>query len=319
MQNLRRLAMPDDDKGIGIPPVEEPPEAPPEEKPLSDDEKGFRDFVGVEHTDKPDPAWDNKRFRQIYRKHKDEARTNEELKADIRAMADHNKALYESVNKLTDATGTLVQVEADKHKASIQDEIASIEGRIDDLKAKRKDARIAGDWEAADKIDDAIDRQKESLSKKRAESVKKPEAKVESPPSSFEADMKVVNKWTTDTPWFNPVNDDYDPLMVTAAREMDTALQKSEQWKDKPVADRLKAVQERIEKRFNYKGKAASGNGKGDASLAEGVGNEGPPTPKGKVILNDDEKRVARRMFSDMTAADAEALYSKQKIQIGRA
>ena len=290
---------------------------------LSEEEKDFRDFSGVSHDAKPDPSWDNRRFRQIYRKAKDSERSAEELKSDIKAMAEHNRKLAEAAERITSSTEKLVQKESDTQTSAAQIEIEKLEDSIKSLKSERKAARTEYDWDKVDEIEDQIQKLDKKLDKKRDEAEAALEKAKEKKPDAtppLRPDMAAIKEFVTSTDWYNPESDDFDPVMASAAKEYDAALMQKSEYKGKIdlTSDRLKKVKDYIEKRFSYK--KENGNGKDKRSPVEGVGNEGAPDShrSNNTTLTADQKRIAHMMLDDSVgAAKAEAEYLKQLRAIG--
>jgi hypothetical protein len=289
-----------------------------EEKSLSPeqqkDEDDFREFAGIEKDEKFPTKSFEQRFRMIYKKHKDAQRETEQTKAeaaeDKRLMREHLQRVMASTDKLAQTTEKLVD---NKETEAIQGEIQTIQNTIKALKADRAEAMELGEWKKAAALEDEIDEQKEALQAKKEEARKKPAKQEErqSVPETVLEEQKAVNKWAKETSWYNPEHDDYDPAMVTAAREMDAAFQGLEKWKGKPAIERVKAVQERIEKKFNFQPVKKKGNGAEDTFDLEGPG-ESHKKSGDKQSLTADQKRVAHEFYDDLVGpAKAEDEYRK--------
>ena len=307
-----------------ITPPEPTPEPPPDDTgdtqvlaELSQDEKDFREFVGVDDKAKTDPAWDNKRFRSIYRKSKDLERKVGEKDSDIALMREHNKALFESVNKITESTSSLIENETKRRTSAIENEITSIENKIDTLKGERSKARKEADFDEIDRLDGQIDKVKDALQAKRQQVVEKT---LEKAPKAapVDPDLQAIDNFAKECPWFQYGNEKFTPRMAADAKEYDTHLMNMEKWKGRPISERLQAVKEKIETDYNWK-TAKSDNGR-KVGGSEGVGREGPPTTPTDIELTDDQKRTARLMFPDKPKSEAEKIYAKEvKFIQGRA
>ncbi len=318
--------MPDPEKVI-TPPEPEPEPTPPtddtevhvesEVKELSQDEKDFREFVGVDDKAKTDPAWDNKRFRSIYRKSKDLERKVGEKDSDIALMREHNKALFESVNKITESTSSLIENETERRASAIENEITGIENKIDTLKGERSRARKEADFDEADRLDGQIDKAKDALQLKRQQTAEKTLEKAPKV-APVDPEMQAIDNFAKECPWFQYGNKDFTPRMASDAKEYDTHLMNSPEWRGRPISERLQAVKEKIEADYSWK-KAKSDNGR-KVGGSEGVGREGPPAHPTDIELTDDQKRTARLMFPDKPKLEAEKIYAKEvKFIQGRA
>jgi predicted nuclease with TOPRIM domain len=278
------------------------------------EEKDFREFAGVEHDTPSDPAWDNKRFRQIYRRYKDGERLTAEMRADMKTMADHNQKLASAVEKITSATGEIVQTQVQKQAKESESEIEKMEVSIAELKVKRKNARVEANWDEVDKADEQIQKLEKKLDKRKDEIAENAKKETKLNPVAERADTVAIRDFVQATPWYNMESDDFDPVMVSAAKEYDTALMNKPKYKGKVelTGDRLKEVAVYIEKRFAWKKEKPSEN---KQSKVEGVGNEHETESKGKGVtaLTADQKRTAHRMLDESVgAAKAETEYLKQ-------
>ncbi len=292
-------------------------------EPSAEEEKDFRDFVGIEHDAKSDPAWDNRRFRQIYRKHKDDQRETQQLRTDMKAAGEHTRRLTEAAERITTATERVVKSEAEKRVETAQGEISQMETSLGDLKSQRKNARTEQNWDKVDEIEDQIqaltrkiDRKRDAAEKEAKE--KPPEVKTTRP------DTEAIKEFVQGTPWYDMNSDNFDPLMVSAAKEYDTALMNKPEYlgKIELTAQRLKKVKEYIEKRFDWKdAKSTGGDGGGERrSRVEGVGSEhrGESGSRGKISLDGDQKRVAHLMLDEVVGFEkAEAEYLRQLKVLG--
>ena len=281
------------------------------------EEKDFREFVGVEHDAPSDPSWDNKRFRRVYRKAKDSERRATERDNDFKSLAEHNRKLAESVEKLSESAGKIVDSTAESRRSSAETELETMQTRFQSLQIDRKKAREDARWDDVDYLDDAIDDMKEKIAAKRTEVAKKAETKTETKTQSAVNELPGqtdVNAFVSSTPWYNNQSDDFDPVMAASAREYDAALILRAEYKGKPelTAARLKRVKEYIEDRFDYTPKK-----KGRGGDVEGVGNESRGARGAATTLTADEKRIAHRMFDDLTDDKAEEKYLKQKQLLG--
>jgi hypothetical protein len=294
-----------------------------EHEKLPEEEKDFRDFVGVDSKAKSHPAFDNKRFRQIYRKHKDLERKVEAggPNKDLDLMVAENRRLFETVEKLSQSTKTLVDKEGSKELEGIQTEISGLEEQLAQAVSDKRLARRNNDWDALDvaeeqekKLSKAIEKKEAELEKKTAaakDAEKNKEKETKAGNGKLPPHLETTNEWIVSTPWANMQNENFDPIMYAAAKEYDVFLMQKPKYKDKltdveATQKRLKEVQEYIEKRFNYSG---NGNGNRNVSNVGRVDAERHEREQGKQ-LNADQKRTAHMMFPDITPEKAEAKYA---------
>ena len=291
-----------------------------QENNLSEDEKDFRDFIGVEYNTESDPKWDNKRFRTVYRKSKDLERANEQLTSDFKVAGDHIRKLTEASERIAKSTESVVKKDADTKLESAQQEIETLGQSLTDLKNERKLARIEQDWDKVDTLEDQIESIKDKINRKtsafdkvKKEIEKKPPEPEKKPDEKLSIDVKAIKDFVQETPWFNMEKDEFDPVMASAAKEYDTALMMKDEFKDKPekTKKRLEKVKEYIEKRFKWEPPKKETRSPG----VEGVGNEfGDGEKKGKITLSSDEKRVAHMMLDHIVGpTKAETEYIRQK------
>lgn len=286
------------------------------------EEKEIKEWAGLKDDEQFHSPSMAKRFRALYREAKESKRTATEKEEDNRLMREHMKKVMTAVEKSAEATAKLAETKEDDKETAIQKEMDGIKGTIKDLKQQRIDARASQDWSTVDRLEDEIEEQKEALQGKKvdlaakAKKVKEKEREAAPIPDSVIKEQETVNKWAKDTTWYNPEHDDYNARMVADARVMDNDLKITEKWKGKPVMERIKFIQDKIEKDFGYKQKTKGNTGAfeleapGD-SHDNGRGDE-------DVSLNSEEKKQAHLFFDDMVgAAKAEAYFLKQKKEIG--
>lgn len=118
----------------------------------------------------------------------------------------------------------------------------------------------------------------------------------------------VVDEFTSENKWFDPKSEEYDPIMRGAALEYDDFLLTKKEWKDKPMAVRLKKVKEEISKRFN---KTVSGPPLVEGSKRNERGGDDSITKE--FGLSETEKRIADKMIPLATKEERYKEYARQK------
>jgi hypothetical protein len=297
-----------------------------EEATLTDEQK--EELIVDQETqkivEKDDPPGVQKRINQAIRKWRSEERNRlkaekegSETKAVLEEMRKHNEKLYDAIQRQTNATETLVDVQTEKvQQDASNQEITGIQERIAYLKDARIKARQDMDYSREAVLDDQIDTLKEQLIAKK--NVVPQQKQKQSADQKYE--QSIISDWISDTSWFSPIvegetNPVYNSRMERAAREYDLYLCGMEKWKGVPIKERLKEVKSKVEEKFGYKAT------KGVTRLSTIESTKGLPPPKkdNAPSLSDDQKYVAHRLFANMTQAAAEKVYADElKIMGGK-
>lgn len=247
-----------------------------------------------------------KRINELTKKVHDKDRETEAIikqtKADFEAMADQNRQLKESIDRMTKATEAV----AEHTKPKPQDPFIAIDSEIKTLKARKLEAYDIADFKAIAMIDDRLDELKDKkyeirLQREKDELAQKIDKKTQEPPNAVNS---VVESWIEETEWYNLNSDKYDPIMVGAAIKLEEVLADDPAWKNKSVRQRLNEVKRRVEDKFSY------GKTKAPPNTVEGVSNMSTGEAK-TITLSEDQKYVARMMFKNMTPKDAEKKYAQ--------
>jgi hypothetical protein len=282
-----------------------------EHEALAPEEKDFRDFVGVDTKAKSNPAWDNKRFRQVYRKAKDSERKAEEKDKDFEIQNEFVKKLMATTGKIAESAEKIAETTTLQKQNDYLSEIETLERSISEMKTKRKEARLVGEWDIVDDLDEGIEKAKSKIVKKTEAMAQQPKEKkadnvVDSPLSTE------VVKFIKENPWFDSANKDFDPVLYDAAVKKDNQLKGMDEWQGKSLSERFKEVKKYMEKRFPELKESDTPTNK---HIVEGVGGEFPSGTNGtssKIKLSDEQKRAAHRMLDHIVGYDkAEAAYIK--------
>jgi len=307
---------------------------PPEEAAsLPQEEKDFRKYAGVPENAKSNKAWDNQRFRQVYRHYKDSERENTQLRTDMKAALEHSKRTAEAMENLAKIQTGNVTNEMQKKADAIQGELQGLEQNLSSLKLQKKAVRRNEEMSRADiadkedEIDDKIDALKTQIARKTSEAeaaikeAKEAERKTKDglgKPAEKPSDT-AAREFVQNTPWYNETSDDFDPEMAIAAERYDRALLLKPEWQDPTLENnraRLAKTREYIEKKFGWTkegGATTPVARRGNLNLVEGVGNEqGGKRQGGAVQLTAEQKRIAHMMLDDTEGpANAEKAYAK--------
>ena len=284
---------------------------PPE---LTEEERDFRDFVGVTHEEPTDKSWDNKRFRTIYRKFNDEKRGKSVNEEAMNVLIEDNKRLADVVGKVTKTAEKLIDSKTDDAVEKIEQGIGIVQKNIKVMKEQRLEAmeaqepgwakRVAALEEDIDEAKEKLQEQKQALSKAK----EKPDTKDDDGKATGDP---VIDKWIAETKWFGDMADPTHRRMTGLARtEHFDMVAYEPEWKAKPVAEQLKEVQKRVEKQFNYNQRVKPPS-PGD------VGGNGDDDSK-TVKLTTQQKFVAERMKPDLAPADAHKWYAQSIAVVGR-
>lgn len=236
-----------------------------------------------------EPPVDSPRWKQVYKGWKENERKANELAAevaernkDIEALTKQHKELLETFNKPVEPPVRDEAGEAERFKTMQS---------IVDLKAKKKEALRDMDLVTADEVGDEIKALEEKLKQPPA-----PVAKPEASPQEA-AVAAAVETFVANTDWFNPKNDKSDERMRAYAIHLENTMRPS--WKEGYPA-LLKEIRSKVEKEFDYGKAAERPTGRQQVvPMVEAVGGIGGNNASVKVVLSDEQKRVARRMFPD--------------------
>jgi len=301
-------------------PAVETPVSTTEEPSLTDEQKeelAVADEVKKLVTDKDPPGF-QKRIDQAIRKWRTEERARikaekegTETKAVLEEMRKHNEKLYRAIKEQTSAIKTSVDVQAEKEiQNKSETELQRIDQNIAYLKQERVKARQDMDYNKEATIDDQIDSLKERRLLVKQEVAKKPTQDM-----GERYERQVIATWKEDTSWFSPLKDgepnpEYNPRMEKAAMEYDRYLTTLEKWKNVPIEDRLQEVKKKTEEKFEYEPKKY---GLTKTPTIESGGGLPPPRKEQDTKLTEDETRVVKNLFPNMSLAEATKAYLEQK------
>jgi len=264
---------------------------------------------------KDEPPADSPRWNKVYKRMKDAERNTDELKQklverdrDVQGMRTHLDNLSEAIASSKEEKSDVVDTkEIDSNLSGMQDTIAKIKT---DLRSARKEL----EWDKVDSLEDKLEeahyRVNRLISEKNKMVSQKVEKKDDKTSKKEDTVKSTISTFKKDTPWFNPKNEEYNPIMRAAAMDIDDELAEDPDWKDKPLEERLSEVKKQVEKKMNYK---PSNKGKPPSLESNDLsGLRGGDTPSDSK-LSDEEKSVARFMFPDKPPNEAEKMYAGQK------
>lgn len=245
------------------------------------------------------PPIGSPRWEEVYHKMKEyerKALANEskmeeyEKKSDeYNALLEHNKQLAEAIDKLS---GTL------EKGNQVEDVVGKLTAELDSLKAAKKEARTALDFDKADEIDEKILDLRDKI--KDAKLVKP--AVTTTPTVVKSADDLAYDAWVTDNPWFKS-----EPKMKQYAQGLDTTMGVDPEWSDKPFKDRLVEIAQRTKEKFGMATTKEADDQTGGESGVEG-GTFRTGGGKGNKVTLTSEERIAAQITG---LTDIE--YAKQK------
>jgi hypothetical protein len=302
-------------------------QTPPEDTPLQKEgeaeltEEQKEELLIAEETKKitkpEDPPAVQKRINQAIRKWRTEERARvkaekdkSETKSVADAMREHNRQLYEAMQKQTAATEKLIDVTVDsKEKDNFDTEVKTLNDRLSNLKSARTQAMKDMDADKVTFLEDQIDNVKEQLFEKKQEYKQKKSEPKKDKQQHNEPPAEIA-VWEDGTEWYKAVvngepNANFNPAMAEAARQYDLYLCQQDKWQKTPIAERLMEVKKKIEEKFKYK----KVEGK-KPPFVEGGGL--PPDTPSITSLTEEQKHVAHRMFDDKSPLEAEKIYAEQ-------
>ena len=220
----------------------------------------------------------------------------EKKSVEYNALLEHNKQLAEAIDKLS---GTL------EKGNQVEDVVGKLTAELDSLKAAKKEARTALDFDKADEIDEKILDLRDKI--KDAKLVK-PAASTTTSTVTKSADDLAYDAWVTANPWFKS-----KPKMKQYAQGLDTTMGVDPEWSDKPFKDRLVEIAQRTKEKFGMATTKKVDDQTGGESGVEG-GTFRTGGGKGtKVTLTSDE--VIAAQITGLTPQE----YAKQKLAINKA
>jgi len=258
--------------------IETEAEPKPVEVVVEDDVKGD-DSKGLEPKEHEPPP-EHPRFKQIYGKLKASERELERLKGSseandrlIQEMRDHNIALQEAVNKLSDTKDE-----------TVKRDLKNIHEGL--LKEKRQ-AFEEGNYDKLVDIDERLFELKVAMKTKPEKVVKEKPApaaiKIDGSKDKDIADFKASAEWF-----------DSDDMMTGAAIEMEKALLVKYKG-SKAYSEVLKEVKSEVEKRFKYESPKDEEEDEMHQSVEGGSNISGKAKPN-SVKMSRDEMEVAAKL-----------------------
>lgn len=249
---------------------------------LDEEETGDK---GAREEGKHEPAIDSPRWKEVYKKYKDGEREIADLKEKLQSMEgrpnqseallEHNRQLAEAIEKLSSTLD----------KSSEADVLGSLEDKLAELRADKRKAREALDYDKEDALDEQIYQLRDQIKEAK---IKKPVSeKKEKPadPNSSQPGQGDFAAWAKDNPWYNN-----DPKMQRFANLMDDKLLHDPDWFDKPFRERLDEVAKLTKEKFGL----ARPNSRRTASDVEGGGFRLGANNGTKVTLSPEELKAAR-------------------------
>lgn len=226
------------------------------------------------------------RFKEVYKKMKNLERKIEEYEERgkstgtlIEDLRKHNERLAKAIESSVDLTREVVTAGRDTG----DDELKVLHGQLTELKASKTAALKSFDYDKVSEIDEQIMETKFAIKDATQQ-------KATPKPQKDGGVDPAFGDFVDATPWFN--GDTADPVMISAAYEMDKVLLRDPKWSSRPISERLAEVGRRVEARFDWKQK---GNGGKPASGVEGRSSI-TPTKSGEttVRLSADELAICK-------------------------
>lgn len=242
------------------------------------------------------------RFKEVYGKMKTLERKIEEYEAQgkstttlIEDLRKHNERLAKAIESSVDLTREAISAGKD----SGDDEVKALHEQQTQLREKKTAALKQFDYDAVAELDDQLMEVKLAL-KELSSKKSAPKQKVEN-----EIDP-AFGEFVDSTPWFN--GDTADPIMISAAYEIDKVLLRDPKWTNQPIRERLAEVGRRVEARFGW---TSNGKKKPPSSGVEGRSSVTPTkTGETTVRLTADELTVCKGLGITPEA------YARQKAYI---
>jgi hypothetical protein len=248
------------------------------------------------------------RINKLTKKLRDTERETELIKnttrADFEAMAQQNREMKEAITAMTNTANVI----AEQTKPRPPDVVKEIEESIKTLRGKRAEALNNADFNMLGMVDDQLsDLMEKKYEAKMKQELAKEREKIEQKVTATQkADPQLnptIEAWVEDTPWYNDGHKDFDPAMQAAAIAIHGMVINDPAWKSKTLRQQLNETKRRTEAKFNF------GKGNNSPPTVEGVGNMSSGM-KESIVLSDDQKYVAVRMFPNLTPKEAEKKYA---------
>lgn len=225
----------------------------------------------------------------------------DETKSDVELLKKHNEQLAKALEAREEA----------KRDSAIVQERTTEHQRLASLKAAKKAAIAAVDYEKAFELEDQITELVLDMARPKPEEI----AKIATTATSQNDANALVEEFKAETEWFEPIGSDgkQNPKYDVAKRGMAIALEQEllPGWK-RSYRELLKEVRKRVDDRFTEKKTVPQTPIAGVA----GVTPRATPVSASVINLTADEKRVVRMMFGD--DPDGEKKYADQLKAMGR-
>ena len=262
---------------------------------------------------KNEPPAESERWNKVYRRMKEAERKAEESSKKLQENNEIVKEMRQHIFSLSEAIAKGKEKDEDQDDFKEVDEnLKDMHNTLMDCREKIRAARKEGDWDKVDSLEDRADeihRHINSLISKKNSLISAKNAKKEESPQK-EDKKSIIKEWAkTEAPWFDPMSEEYNPLMRTTAMDIDDALADDPKWDKKPLKERLIEIKKLTEERQKYKpsskGRPSSLEGNDASRLRSDTANE--------VKLSEIEKKTAHALLPNVPSAEAEKQYSLQK------
>ncbi len=261
---------------------------------------------------KDEPPEDHPRFKQVYKKMKDNEREAEEFKKKLDDQAKDIEFMRREYKSLVESAST----KKDEKPDTTDQDLAAIKNNIRTLKTAKLEATSNLDWGKVASIEDQIDDLREQLENKKIESARGKITQEVHDKTSQKTINSDVAQWVSENEWFDPGTPDspnakYNPVMAGAAKELEMYYSNHPNWRGKPLKVILAKVKEDIEGQFIKKEK--SSESKNDIPVVEGLSKTPPPKRDGPTQLSEEEKRAARMFHPELPPEEADKKYALSK------
>lgn len=207
------------------------------------------------------------RFKEVYGKMKTLERKIEEYEVQgkstttlIEDLRKHNERLAKAIESSVDLTREVIT----SGKESGDEEAKLLHEQQTQLREKKTAALKQFDYDAVAELDDQLMEVKLALKELSYKKTAPKQKSEDGPDPAF-------GEFVDSTLWFN--SDTADPVMISAAYEIDKVLLRDPKWSNQPIRERLAEVGRRVEARFGW-----TSNGK-KKSPSSGVEGKSPVTP----------------------------------------
>jgi hypothetical protein len=245
----------------------------------------------------------NKMTRKIRETERELETIRSTTRQDFEGMAENNRQLKEALEAMKQTANVI----AEQTRPKPVDMVKELDTSIKELKGKRAEALDNADFKLLGIIDDQLDDLKEKkYEAKMQQELSKEREKIEQKVTATQkADPQLnptIEAWVEDTPWYNDAHKDFDPVMQAAAIAIHGMVINEPTWKSKTLRQQLNETKRRTEAKFN--------GGKGSSPpTVEGVSSMSAGTVQA-TNLSEDQKRVARMLYPELTPKDAEKKYT---------